>query len=432
MSGEINKGPVNTLPQVWQTASGQWRDLANAQEMEPISGDLYPRMFLAPDGLVFRADPSPNGKTWYLDASGLGAWIEGPRSNFARIRSYGSAAMYEAGKILSVGGGDPPTNSAEVIDLNEATPQWRAVSPMASVRRYHNATLLPDGNVLVIGGTRSPGFNDATDAVLVAEMWDSKNETWTTMAAMQHERVYHSTAILLPDGRVLAGGGGRPEPGGHASHRDFEIYSPPYLFKGTRPAITSAPAKVTYGQTFVVKTPDAMSIADVTWIRLPSVTHAFDQNQRLNRLRFLAASGALNVTAPDRANLCPPGHYMLFILNGDSVPSAAKIIQIIDDSVHTAVKSKNAGMSNDFRLGQNYPNPFNPTTTIEFDLPKAEFVALKIYNTLGAEVTTLVSENLPAGQYRLRLDAGNLASGIYLYKLQAESFVQTKKMILVR
>lgn len=95
----------------------------------------------------------------------------------------------------------------------------------------------------------------------------------------------------------------------------------------------------------------------------------------------------------------------------------------------TSVEQKSNEIPNDFRLGQNYPNPFNPATTIEFDLPKAGFVTLKVYNALGKEVVTLVSRNLPAGKYSTQLAASNLASGVYLYRLQSASFVQTKKML---
>src|SRR5438552_17621257 len=118
---------------------------------------------------------------------------------------------------------------------------------------------------------------------------------------------------------MSAGGNGHPE---------VEVFSPPYLFAGARPMISSAPAGVGYGQTFSVQTPDAASITAVTWIRLPSVTHAFDQNQRINRLSFIRGSGTLSVTAPNNANVTPPGHYMLFILNGQGVPSVATIVQI--------------------------------------------------------------------------------------------------------
>ncbi len=79
-----------------------------------------------------------------------------------------------------------------------------------------------------------------------------------------------------------------------------------------------------------------------------------------------------------------------------------------------------------------YPNPFNPTTTFEFALPHSGFVSLKIYNILGEEVSTLVSEKLTAGKYNYEWDAGNLASGIYVYRIQAGDFTQTKKLILIK
>jgi len=86
----------------------------------------------------------------------------------------------------------------------------------------------------------------------------------------------------------------------------------------------------------------------------------------------------------------------------------------------------------DFSLLQNYPNPFNPTTNIEFSIPKPEFVTLRIYNILGEEVASLVSERLTAGKYTYDLDAGGLASGVYLYRIQAGEYVNAKKMILLR
>jgi hypothetical protein len=106
-----------------------------------------------------------------------------------------------------------------------------------------------------------------------------------------------------------------------------EIFSPPYLFQGPRPTIVSAPASVTYGQTFFVQTPDAANITQVTWIRLSTVTHTFNENQRINLLNFSQAAGGLNVTAPASSNFAPPGHYMLFILQ-NGVPSVAAIVQI--------------------------------------------------------------------------------------------------------
>jgi hypothetical protein len=146
------------------------------------------------------------------------------------------------------------------------------------------------------------------------------------LASNSVARVYHSTALLLKDGRVLLTGSGDAD--GSTNHFDAELFSPPYLFNGTRPKISSAPSTVGYGQSFFVETPQAASITRVTWVRLGSVTHAFDSNQRFNELSFTRTSTGLNVTAPGSRNLAPPGHYMLFILNGKEVPSVARVVRI--------------------------------------------------------------------------------------------------------
>ena len=321
VSGNIdNTQGVNTLPQVRRTTGG-WRSLTTALRSLP----LYPMMHLAPNGLVFNSGPNQN--TSYLNTTGTGSWLSVANRNFGS-RDYGSSVMYDDGKVLVVGGGDPPTPTAEIIDLNATSPLWRNVAPMAYARRQLNATLLPDGTVLVTGGTSSSGFNDATNGVLAAELWNPLTENWTTMASMQQRRLYHSTAILLPDGRVLSAGGGRPKPTGDTDHFNAEIYSPPYLFMGARPVITSAPDSVNYGQTFFVATPDAPTVTKATWVRLSSVTHAFNMEQRINHLSFSAVSDGLNIVAPSNVNLCPPGYYMLFILNSSGVPSVAKFVRI--------------------------------------------------------------------------------------------------------
>ena len=236
--------------------------------------------------------------TRYLDTSGTGAWSF-VANRVGGVRDYGSAVMYAPGKVLVMGGGNPPKNTAEVIDLNAASPSWRAVGSMQFSRRQINATLLPDGKVLVTGGTAAPGFNDPSGHVDAAELWDPATENWTTLASSSGiPRVYHSAALLLPDGRVLSTGGN--------GHPETEIYSPPYLFKGTRPTITSAPASVAYGQSFFVGTPNAAAISKITMLRLSSVTHAFNQSQYINELSFSQTTGGLNVTAPRPLPQRPP------------------------------------------------------------------------------------------------------------------------------
>lgn len=321
VSGTDERAQLNTLPQVWQS-NGEWRSLTSA--LAPFL-PLYPWLHVAPNGKVFNSGPDES--TRFLDAAGTGSWAAGPESNYG-FRDAGTSVMYDEGKVLIVGGG-APTNTAEVIDLNQQSPSWRQVASMAFARRHLNATILPDGKVLVTGGTSGGGHNSANGSVLAAEMWNPETEAWETMASMQVRRLYHSTAVLLPDGRVLSAGGGLPSaPEGDTDHFDAEIYSPPYLFKGTRPTITSAPETITYNQKFLIKTPDKKNISDVTWVRLSSVTHTINMDQRFARLSFARKGDGLKIMAPSNPNASPPGYYMLFIINGSGVPSVAKIIKI--------------------------------------------------------------------------------------------------------
>ena len=329
ISGGDTSGVANLIPEVW-TAGGTWRVLSSASASLPY----YPMVFAAPNGTAFVA--GPNQTTGYLNTSGTGSWTAGPNRTFGS-RDYGSAVMYDAGKILAVGGGTP-TATAEVIDLNAGgAAVWRSVGSMSVARRQMNATLLADGTVLATGGSNAAGFNTkpTDDKVLAAERWSPVTEQWTPLARQTHYRLYHSTALLLPDARVLSVGSGQPAATGLTDDYTAEIFSPPYLFKldGTpaaRPVISSVPASVGYGTAFSVSTPNAATIAKVTWIRLSTVTHATNMNQRLNYLAFtLTNASTLTVTSPTSATLAPPGHYMLFIVDGNGVPSVAKIVRIL-------------------------------------------------------------------------------------------------------
>jgi galactose oxidase len=305
------------IPEVW-TGSG-WRALSDASRMVPY----YPRAFLAPNGNVFYAGELRG--TYYLSTSSTGSWTFVGSRKYG-VRDYGSAVMYRPGKILYAGGGRT-TATAETIDLNQPNPVWQWTGSMAYARRHLNATILPTGQVLVTGGTSGTGFSDEVDAVHAAELWDPDTGQWTTLASNSVTRVYHSTSLLLKDGRVLHSGSG--DAANNANHYDAEIFSPPYLFKGTRPSISRAPSTVNYGEPFLVGTATPSEIARVTFIRLGSVTHAFDMNQRFNELSFVTGTDGLTVTAPTNPNEAPPGHYMLFILNGNGVPSVARIIKLI-------------------------------------------------------------------------------------------------------
>lgn len=326
-SGEDQTGALNAIPEVWQL-DGTWRELTTANLEIPY----YPWMFVAPDGRVFYAGWSRTSR--WLDTTGTGQWTLGPVHPTLITRIYGTAVMYDVGKVLVAGGDEePPVASAEVIDLNAQNPEWRLIAPMKYARHHAVGTVLPDGTVLVTGGTSSPGKNDRTGSVMNPELWDPVTEKWTEMAPMEFNRLYHSTAILLPDARVFTGGGGEPAADGQTDNFNAQIYSPPYLFNNdgspaARPQITDAPAEIAYGAKFPVSTAQPADIAQVSFIALGSMTHAFNQSQRFMRLTFTAGTDRVTATAPANANLAPPGYYMLFLVGKNGAPSEARIVHI--------------------------------------------------------------------------------------------------------
>lgn len=336
-------------------ANEKWRSIVGF-----VGLPLYPRMHVAQDGRVLMTglikgdavNPRPNQfeGSYLLDPTKGGAWTDLKAPQQAPQRDYFPSVIYDVGKVLIVGGGLPPQKTAEIINLKDANPTWQPTEDMSIGRRHHNATILPDGTVLVTGGTsgndnNGPNkFNDQAKPVLQAELWDPKGNNgkgkWTALASESVARIYHSTAVLLPDGRVLSAGGGeyvinKKENDAKFSHRDAQIFSPPYLCTGAaRPVINKVKSNVTYKEVFSVETTDPVDDKmTVTWIRLSSVTHAFNQNQRINLLastpsKMKGEEKKLIVTAPLDGNACPPGHYMLFVLNKDNIPSVARIIQI--------------------------------------------------------------------------------------------------------
>jgi hypothetical protein len=245
--------------------------------------------------------------------------------------------MYDVGKILVAGGG-PSTNTAEVIDLTGATPTATPTGSMAYGRRQNNLTVLADGTVLVTGGNSSgAALVDLNAGVYAAELWNPATGQWTTLSNMQVTRQYHSTALLLPDGRVLSAGGGicgTCDTVGYLN-KNAEIFSPPYLFAkdgsgslAPRPTVAAAPGTVTEGSRFGVSTPDAASISKVALVKLGAVTHSNNMEQRYVPLSFTAGTGTLAVTAPAYTKIAPPGYYMLFIVNSAGVPSVAPILSV--------------------------------------------------------------------------------------------------------
>jgi len=318
---------IADLPEIYDPRTGTWTTIATASLRLP----LYPHLYLLPNGRVLAAASQEDPIVSQVLDLNSGAWAT---VDSTHTFDGGSSAMYRPGKIMKCGSGRNPDYSAAnaaattyVIDMNQASPAWRQTASMANRRTQHNLVLLPDGKVLAVGGGTNSNVNDLAAAVNAAELWNPTTETWSTLAAGQVPRLYHSVALLLPDGRVFVGGGGHP-PGFGVEQFDAEIYSPPYLFKGPRPTITYAPGLVGYGESFFLQTPSGVGATSVALIAQPSVTHGFNTNQRYVALSFTQAPGGLTVTAPANADLAPPGYYMMFLVDGTGVPSLAAWLRL--------------------------------------------------------------------------------------------------------
>jgi hypothetical protein len=316
VSGAMNcKNCQAPEPEIFDPQTNAVTRLANA----PFIMDNYPFMFVLPDGRVLEAgalEEVIGTPTRVLDIA-TETWT----TIDPNVLTGGSAVMYEPGKVMKSG------INTYVLDMNQPSPAWQQTPSSSSPRVFHNLTILADGTTLVTGGI-NPLFPPVPPVpVYDAELWSPVTRTWTTMAPMTQVRQYHSTALLLPDGRVVSAGGGRNP--GQTDYQNAEIFSPPYLFRGPRPTITSVPPSISYGGTFDVITPEAPTITRATLIRLASVTHGFDENQRFVELTFQhQTSGSLTVTAPATPAIAPPGHYMLFILDSNGVPSVAAIVKL--------------------------------------------------------------------------------------------------------
>ena len=287
-----------------------------------IVADIYARTILLPSGKIFMA--GQNEETDLLDLN-TNTWsFVGDVNNGKRLN--GNAFLLpDLEKVIVIGGGQRPgidaATTTEIIDFSEPAPAWRYSASMAYPRQYFTSVFLPDGKLLVIGGVRQDKFVDPAGP---AEMFDPESETWTVLASPPIAKAHHSTAILLPDGRVWSAGGD-----GYLPMRTYgQIYSPPYLFRGQRPTITSAPANFGYNQKFIVATPDSRRIAKVSLIKLGTTTHDGTFDLRYVPLDFIAKNGNLRVTSPVDSAHAPPGYYMLFIVNKDGIPSVAPMVLV--------------------------------------------------------------------------------------------------------
>jgi hypothetical protein len=343
LGGSWSGGTGGKNGEIW-TAAGGWRLLPGISDTPMLTADPQGayrsdnHMWLISTGTGRLLQAGPSRQMNWIDTRGAGATAPAGTRGDDEDSMCGNAVMYDVGKVLKVGGATAYQNvdanpNAYVIDVTQGA-TVRKIAPMAYSRSFHNSVVLPNGQVVVVGGQTHPvPFSDDT-SILVPELWDPGTETFTQLPAMSSPRNYHSMALLLPDGRVLSGGGGLC--GGCATnHPDVQILTPPYLLNqdGTpaaRPHIRSAPSVIAYGSSAKVTTD--LSVSAFALVRLSSATHTLNNDQRRIPLEFTSTgTNAYALTIPSNPGIAPPGAYMLFALDADGVPSIAHTV-LLDPS----------------------------------------------------------------------------------------------------
>jgi hypothetical protein len=405
-SGLDENGNTNTAVEIFTAGTG-W----SSEFVAPWTPPLYPRLHLLPNGTVFYSGSTTNSNIF---DPATHAWtLNVAQTNFGGTRTYGTSVLLPLTLasgykpvVMIMGGGNPATATTELIDLSAANPQWVFGPSMSEARVEMNATILPNGKVVALGG--SANDEDGSTASFNADIYNPSTNSFTTGAPNAFPRLYHSNSLLLPDATLLVAGS---NPARGTYEQNSEIYSPPYLFNAdgslaTRPVITSVtPATFAYGGAFQVQTPDATAISSVVLMRPGAPTHAFDMEQRLVELSFTAGGGVLNVTAPPDGNIAPPGYYMVFILNSAGVPSVASFVQlsISADTPPTATITSpatdvtiNPGQSISFAGTGSDPNGSNTGMVFSWAFPGGSPASSSVavpgnvaYSVPGAHVASL-------------------------------------------
>jgi galactose oxidase len=359
LGGSWSGGEGGKSGEVWNSSTGAWTLLSGVPETNIVGpdpqgiyrGDNHLWMFAQSGGYVFQAGPSAQ-MNW-ITTSGTGTITSAGNRGADPYSINGNAVLYDVGKILKVGGAPAyqqstgttyATNSAYLIDISAgpgSSPLVTELTPMSYERAFSNSVVLPDGSVVVIGGQSIPQpFTDSA-AILVPEIWNPTTRQFSFLNPMQTPRTYHSTAILLPDGRVFVGGGGQCGVGCPQNHLTAEILTPPYLLNSdgsaaTRPSLIAASTSTsaTLGGTVTAATTG--QVVSFVIMRLSATTHTVNNDQRripLSISKITALSGgayAYSLTMPSAdPGVVLPGYYMLFALNSNGVPSVSTSIQIL-------------------------------------------------------------------------------------------------------
>lgn len=312
----------------YNPTAGTWTVLpSSANNPDPGNNYLFPRMDLLPNGQIFMSAPyqtsytfNPATNTWTKTGGNLATGTDEYYAGHLLLpNSY--TVMVVGGAATNANGGETPTAYTQTIDLSASKPVW-TLGPQLNIARYNAIVAwLADGSVIAVGGNQSEKYDSVIET---PEIYDFATQTWTEMNAQVGVRAYHSVGNLLPDGRFFSTGSTSDTTYDH----DYEIFSPPYLYNGTRPTITGSPASVQYGQQFTITTPDSATISSVALIMPSATSHANDMQERYVPLTFSTGSGSLTATAPSTANYAPPGYYMLVIVNNNGVPSIMPFVQV--------------------------------------------------------------------------------------------------------
>ena len=329
--------PILT-PEIYNPSSG-WRSLLGIHSEYAYAGAKwwYPRSWVIPNGLVFGI----SGKSMYfLDYQNDGELLRAGKFIGPNTFETSTAVMYQPGKIIQLGGGPsgnvqhtPATNLATLIDVSDGDPMITDASPMNFARHWADSTVLPDGTVLVTGGSERNNSLWGDGPVYAAEIWDPLTDRWQVLAEEEHPRLYHSFSILLPDATVLSAGGGEPGP---IINKHGQIYTPPYLYDGNtlaaRPQVTLYQTELRYGGSASFRVSSEHPIDRVTLIKTGAVTHSFNNDQRFVELEFSQKrNGVFVTTLPESPYIATPGYYYLFVLDENGTPSVAEIVHFAPD-----------------------------------------------------------------------------------------------------
>ena len=341
-----NGGGNGTIEQ-WNASSGwrrmsgiPWQTVANPPIANAIETNWHPFFLVAPDGRV--AHFGPHQSLDWITATGTGTMTSaGASIPGTHYPKQGAWAMYAPGKVVVAGGlqaidDGTVVNKAFTIDLNGATPVLTPTAPMTNARSFSNSVILPNGEVMVVGGNTSGQFFSDTGAVFTPEIWNPTTGQWRAAADLSVPRNYHSLAMLLPDGRVWSGGGGLS---GDAltDHQDAQVFTPPQLFNGdgtaaARPVITAAPDRISPASVFTVNASNGVQYFSA--VSMSAQTHSVSTGLRHVRFTHTSPSaGVYAVTAPSSINVLTPGFWMMFAVDANGVWSVSRIIQVTNSTL---------------------------------------------------------------------------------------------------